>query len=145
MDHVLIARVGLSAVGALQGVATVAIDCNRTHATNPVWVGHARFHVVWQTSTEVLLSLVGLALIWMGGPQQHVAFYLAALLIALSPLGFLVAFACRPLFRATLSDPNGIPPLRLKVAGAIRCLDMNLVAVLAALVCIAALTGIYRS
>lgn len=143
MDHVLLARVGLSSVCAFQGVATVAIDCNRTHATNSLWMGHARFHVVWQTSTEALLSFVGLALIWSSG--QHVAFYLAALLVALSPLGFLVALVCRPLFGGTLSDPNGIPPLRLRVFGNVRCFDMNLVAVVVALVAIVTILWIYRT
>ncbi len=37
MDHRNIARVLLSLLCAVQGLATLGIDLNRTHATNPKW------------------------------------------------------------------------------------------------------------
>ena len=48
MTHQTVARVLLAALCGLQGLATPAIDLNRTHATNFLWPGHARFHIVWQ-------------------------------------------------------------------------------------------------
>lgn len=44
--------------------APMLADFNRTHATNPLWTGHARFHVVWQALSYVLLGVLNLYLIW---------------------------------------------------------------------------------
>jgi hypothetical protein len=79
LHHALVARILLSLLCALQGLATLAIDFNRTHATNPAWTGHARFHVVWQSISVALLSILELALIWWHGPYQKDGFYLAFL------------------------------------------------------------------
>jgi hypothetical protein len=128
----------------LQGLGTLGIDFNRTHATNPGWTGHARFHVVWQSTSVALLSVVELLLIWLG-PFQHGGFYLASLLAAVSPLGFLTAFVYRGTFGGTLSDANGIPPARLKIFGAIHSVDLNLVAVVVALISLVAINAIYKA
>lgn len=142
-NHLLLAQVLLSVLCAVQAVATLAIDFNRTHATNPIWPGHARFHVVWQSINTALLSAVALVLIWRSGPYQRVSFYLASLLAALSPIGFLAAFVGRRLYAGTLSDPNGIPPLRLSLAGRTVSIDMNLAAVVAALLWLGVVLRIY--
>ncbi len=135
---------GLTLLSVVQAIATVAIDFNRTHATNPLWPGHARFHLVWQSSTVVLLSMVGLVLIWYRSPYEAQRFYLAALLAALSPLGFLTAFISRRLFAGTLSDPNGIRPVRLWLLGSLRTIDVNLAAVTGALLSLLALIAIFN-
>jgi hypothetical protein len=140
----LLAKVGLTLLSVVQAIATVAIDFNRTHATNPLWPGHARFHLVWQSSTVVLLSMVGLVLIWYRSPYEAQRFYLAALLAALSPLGFLTAFISRRLFAGTLSDPNGIRPVRLWLLGSLRTIDVNLAAVTGALLSLLALIAIFN-
>ncbi len=143
MNHLLLARLALSSLCAIQGIATLAIDLNRTHATNPTWPGHARFHVVWQSLSVALFSIVELMLIWSRSPNQSVAFYFAALLAGVSPLGFLIAFAGRRIFHGTLSDPNGIPPLSLVFFGKRVSVDLNFAAVVAALISIAAIVWIY--
>jgi hypothetical protein len=79
---VLVAKISLSLLCAVQGLATLVIDFNRTHATNPTWTGHARFHVVWQSFSVAFLSVLELALIWSRGPYQKDAFYLAMFLTA---------------------------------------------------------------
>lgn len=140
MERTLLARLALSSLCTLQGVATIAIDFNRTHVTNPLWPGHARFHVVWQTLTVALLSIVELVLIWSG---RTGGFYLASLLAALSPIAFLMAFATRAQFGGTLSDPNGIPPARVNLLGTVRSVDVNLVAVVVALIALVLLVAIY--
>ncbi len=144
MNCILLARISLSFLCAIQGMATLAIDLNRTHAANPAWTGHARFHVVWQSASVALLSVLELALIWMRGPYREGGFYLASLLAAVSPLGFLIACATRRIFAGALSDPNGIPPFRGTLFGVDISIDMNLVAVVAALLTVAAVLVLYR-
>ena len=55
-------------------------DFNKTHATNPKWTPHARFHVVWQISSYVGFGLLALALIWWPGPLAIERLYLVALM-----------------------------------------------------------------
>ena len=122
----------------------MAIDFNRTHATNSAWTRHARFHVVWQTLTTALASVVELGLLWSGWVNDESGYYLALLLASLSPIAFLVACATRRWFGGALSDPNGIPPLRLALRRKVIAVDLNLVAVVAALVTVGALVVIWR-
>ena len=67
MDY-LIARILLTLVTFGYAVGTVIADFNKTHATNPKWTGHARFHVVWQISSYFGFGLLALALTWWPGP-----------------------------------------------------------------------------
>jgi hypothetical protein len=145
LNHVLVARMLLSILCALQGSATLAIDLNRTHATNPTWTGHARFHVVWQSITVTLLAGVELILIWSHGLSEVAGFYVACLLTSLSPLAFLPALATKRTYGGTLFDPNGIPPTQIARWGRTLSIDLNLMAVLAALVCIAIIIVIFRT
>jgi hypothetical protein len=144
VDHRLTARVGLSLLCGIQGIATVAIDFNRTHATNPEWTRHARFHVVWQTVTTALASVVELGLLWSGWVSAELGFYLALVMASLSPIGFLVAWATRRWFGGALSDPNGIQPVRLALGRRVIAVDMNLAAVVAALVTMSVIVMIWR-
>lgn len=129
----------LASLCAAQGLGTIAADLNRTHARNPAWTGHARFHVVWQIATTVLLALLEIALLYGPGAPRAFAFDIAAALAALPMLGFFFATCARTLFGATLSDPNGIPPLTIPLRRSTFRLDMSsVVEATAALV----LTGI---
>lgn len=144
MDHRLVSRVLLSSLCGIQGIATILIDLNRTHATNPTWARHARFHVVWQTLTMAFLAVLEIVLIWgnMLGPER--GFYLALLLTTLSPVAFLLSWAARKLFDGALSDPGGIPPLRLILLRRVRLIDLNMVAVIVALFFLALIGMSYR-
>jgi len=122
----------------------MAIDLNRTHATNPSWVRHARFHVVWQTMTMALLAVVEVGLIWGNIVGEERGFYLALGLAAVSPVAFLVSWVGRKSFDGALWDPNGIPPLRLTLFRRKRSLDMNMVAVVAAVIFLAVVGVAYR-
>ncbi len=107
----------------------MAIDLRRTHATHPAWPGHARFHVVWQTATGVLLA-VATEYVLFGLPvSEQTGFLLAAILTALPMLGFLIALLSRAMFQATLRDPDGSMPLVLQGMGKRYEIDLNLVAV----------------
>jgi hypothetical protein len=139
----LLARLMVTAVAAGQGITPLFIDFNRTHATNPLWTGHARFHVVGQAITMTALAVVEVALLWWIAPQERWVFFLATLLTATPIVGFLLAMFARAIYAGTLHDENGIRPVKLRIGGAIREIDVNVVLVLAAAAVLAIAVLIY--
>ncbi len=125
MTAAFLARFTVSAIAAGQGILPVFIDLNRTHATNPWWPGHARFHLVQQVFTLLPAAAIEIALLWWPGSAAAGRFYLAALLAATSLAGFLVATLARPLYGGTLHDPNGVQPVRLRLGSREIVFDMN--------------------
>jgi hypothetical protein len=106
------ARILLTLTVLGYSLGTLKADFNKTHATNPVWTGHARFHVVWQILSYSGVGLVALYLIWGGGPLATEHLYLAAALsIAIYGAFFSTVFA-RSLYKGTLYDQNGYPPFK---------------------------------
>lgn len=142
MTHPQLARDLLGIFCAMQGAGTIAVDMNRTHAANPLWLHHARFHVVWQAATTVGLAIVELLLLFSSGPIKPMRFYLALALSALPAFGFFVALLTRGIYGGTLSDPNGIQPLA--IGGTFR-IDLNLVAEIAVLMVLGAILFLFRS
>jgi Na+/H+-translocating membrane pyrophosphatase len=139
-----IARTVLAVFCGIQGLATAVMDLNRTHAAHPQWLGHARFHVVWQTGTVMALAIVEVGLLCFHGPFESERFYLAALLAMLPMLGFFAAVLTRRLYGGTFSDPGGIPPARFDLRGREIRVDMNLVAEMAGLITVALMVALYR-
>jgi hypothetical protein len=125
MSAAFFARSIVTAIAAGQGMVPLFLDLNRTHATNPLWIGHARFHLVQQVSTLLLAAAVEVGVLWWPGPDLHARFYLAAVLTATSLAGFLLATLLRPLYGGTLSDPNGIQPLRIRTQKGTIELEIN--------------------
>ncbi len=144
MDHQLIGRILLAIFCGMQGAGTIAIDMNRTHATHPGWLGHARFHVVWQTASVTVFSLIEIGLILIRGPHLAFRFYLAAAFAAVPILAFFVALFARNLYGGTLSDPQGMPPLSLRIGGKALQVDMNIVAEILGLLSLGVVVAIYR-
>jgi hypothetical protein len=102
-----LAALGFSAI-------TIVADLNKTHASNPLWTPHARFHVVWQVLSYSGIGLIALYLIWAGGPMQTERFYLAA---ALAVYGaFFGAVLSRPVYGAACSTPTAIRRFRRRSA-----------------------------
>jgi hypothetical protein len=126
------ARAIVTAIAGGQGIMPVFIDLNHTHATNPQWTGHARFHLVQQVFTLLPAAAIEVGLLWYPGAALHARFYLAALLTATSLVGFLIAVCGRPLYGGTLHDPNGIQPLRLRIGSRVLVFDLNVPIVLLA-------------
>lgn len=145
MSHLTIARGMLALLCGMQGIGTLAIDLNQTHATNPLWPRHARFHLVWQAISYALLSMLEVVLILTPGPMQAPRFYLAAILAGVPMVGFLAAFVCRRLYGGALSDPNGIPPMKVAFRGSERGIDLSLIVEVAALLLIAGAVALFRT
>ena len=140
----LVARILLALFCAIQGLATILLDLNRTHAAHPKWLGHARFHVVWQTVTVAVLAVLETCLLCMPGPFASERFYLVAVLACAPMIGFFGALMSRRIYGGTLSDPGGIPPLRLELGGREMRVDMNLVAEIAGAITVAGLVALFR-
>ena len=101
------ARVLLTLTVVGYALVTMIADFNETHATNPKWTAHARFHVVWQVLSYVGIGLVAVYLIWIEGPNPQERLYLAAALSAAIYGGFFAAAIARPIFGGALHDDNG--------------------------------------
>ena len=130
MTAPFLARLLVTAVSAGQGITALCIDLNRTHATNPLWIGHARFHVVQQTFASLTAAIVEVALLWAIG-SARVFFYLATLLTALPMIAFVIATFSRDLYGGTLHDPNGMRPMSMRIGSRVRQIDMNIVLIIA--------------
>lgn len=144
MTNQTIARDLLAILCGLQGLGTLAIDLNRTHATNPEWPGHARLHLVWQVATVVGLAFLEVVLVLAPGPFPEQRFYLAAVLAAIPMLSFFAAFLARGFYKGALSDANGIQPLKIAAFNLTLRIDLNLVAETCSLLALAVSVALYR-
>jgi len=144
MDLQSTARFLLAIFCGVQGLATIILDLNRTHAAHPQWLGHARFHVVWQTATVATLAALEVGLLAFPGPLMSERFYLVALLAYAPMIGFFAALVTRHLYGGTLSDPGGIPPVRFKLGGREMKVDMNLVAEIAGIITVAVIAALFH-
>src|SRR5215211_7891066 len=107
----LIARVLLTINTIGYSAIPVLADFNRTHAPNPLWTPHARFHVVWQVLSYCGIGLISLALIWVGGPTATLRLWFAGALAAAFYAGFFVTLFSMPRYGGSVADINGVPPL----------------------------------
>jgi Family of unknown function (DUF6640) len=114
-DHFLLARVLFTLATIGWAALTVVADFNKTHATNPKWTPHARFHVVWQISSYVGFGLMALVLIWAPGPYPVERLYLVAVMGAIVYAAFFVALAAMPIYGGAAYDQNGYQPFKAPV------------------------------
>jgi hypothetical protein len=118
-----VARVLLTLTVLGYSLGTIKADINKTHATNPLWTGHARFHVVWQILSYAGIGLVALYLIWADGSLQHL-YLAAALSVAIYGAFFTTVFA-RPRYKGSLYDENGYLPFKPPIGPAHWRWDVN--------------------
>ena len=109
-DHILLARICFTLTTAGWALGTVIADINKTHATNPKWTPHARFHVVWQISSYVGFGLLALALIWWPGPLASERLALVALMSTIVYAAFFMALLTMPAYGGATFDKNGYKP-----------------------------------
>ncbi|MET2825793.1 DUF6640 family protein [Mesorhizobium shangrilense] len=128
MSFDLVARILLTLATLGYGLVTVLADFNKTHATNPQWTPHARFHVVWQVCSYVGFALMALALIWLPGPYAIDRLYLAAGMAAIVYLAFFAAVFAMPFYGGRAFDDNGYLPFTAPVPVVARRWDANIVA-----------------
>lgn len=125
-DHFLAARILLTLATAGYAFATILADFNKTHATNPKWTPHARFHVVWQISSYAGLGLLALALIWWPGPLALERLWLAAIIGAIVYGAFFIAVFAMPVYGGAAYDDNGYLPFAAPVPIVATRWDVNI-------------------
>jgi hypothetical protein len=110
-----LARILLTLTTLGYALVTIKADFNNTHATNPKWTPHARFHVVWQILSYAGVGLIALYLLWSDGPAPLERLYLAAALSVAVYGGFFAAVLSRPLYGGALYDDNGYLPFKAPI------------------------------
>ena len=128
IDHMLLTRILFTLTTAGWAVATVIADFNKTHATNPKWTGHARFHVVWQINSYVGFGLLAMALIWWPGPLSRERLYLVALMGVIVYAAFFVALLAMPVYGGAAYDKNGYKPFKAPIPIVSKTWDANITA-----------------
>jgi hypothetical protein len=111
----------ISLVAIMIMIGPMVADFNRTHATNPLWAPHARFHVVWQVFTNSTLAVLTLYFIWGMGNLL-----LGALMNYIWIATFFATLAVMPMFEGALADENGIKPIVWRFGDKVVKVDTNL-------------------
>jgi len=125
-DLNLLARILLTLVTLGYGFATILADFNKTHATNPKWTPHARFHVVWQISSYAGFGTLALALIWWPGPYATERLVLAAIMGAIVFAAFFLALISMSVYGGRAYDDNGYLPFAAPVPLIAKRWDVNI-------------------
>ena len=109
-----IPRIVFSILSILLTIGPTIADFNKTHATHPDWIGHARFHVVWQVLGFYPIMVLNLIVLWIYIPEFYYPYQLYFWLIwYFGFLGtFIITIFSMPLFKGTLSDPGGRVPFK---------------------------------
>ena len=107
------ARIVLTIVTIGFSIVPIAADFNKTHATNPLWTPHARFHVVWQCLTAFGIGMIGFVLLWQDFGIYVTQLYLVVGFAASAYGGFFITFFAMPLYGGRAYDDNGYLPIKL--------------------------------
>ncbi len=124
----MLIKILLTIVTLGYSVVPALVDSNNTHATNPGWDTHARFHVIWQVSSYVYVAALALYLIWTAGSETW-PLWQATILAAGAYGGFWTAVFSRPVYGGTLvSQTNPVPDIKWNIAGRKFSTDANVTA-----------------
>jgi hypothetical protein len=127
-DENLVPRILMTVTAVALAIGPAVADFNKTHATNPLWPPHARFHVVWQVITNSSLCLMMLYILWTPLVEQYnLQLILAAMVQGAILVPIYVTIACMGLFDGALRDVNGLRPFTFNIGGKVIELDTNVV------------------
>ncbi|TCL02123.1 MULTISPECIES: DUF6640 family protein [Sodalis] len=114
-----ISTLGYSAIPAI-------FDTNDTHMTNPRWVPHARFHVVWQVASYVGFALIALFFIWAPSDEARLHLWFATAMSIAAYGGFFFAVLSRAFYDGANYDENGVVPYRPPFIGKWLAFEVNI-------------------
>ena len=130
LEPTFIGNILLSAVAFGLAVMPLLVDFNESHATNPLWTGHARFHLVWQVLALTVTGIIIILLLWVFPSFSNLLISIALLYMWI--ICFLAAWAAIPLYDGKLNDINGVPPTHMKFFGKEYEIDRNVQGLVAA-------------
>ena len=127
IELIFISKILLTLICIGFGTLTPLIDFNESHATNPLWTGHARFHLVWQVNAMIITAVLSIALLWFFySITNHL---IVILLNYLWIFSFYATVFGLKLFDGELNDINGVPPVFIKILGREYEIDRNIQAI----------------
>ena len=127
IELIFVSKVLLTLICIGFGSITPLIDFNESHATNPLWTGHARFHLVWQVNAMIITALLSIALLWFF--YSFTNHLIVILLNYLWIFSFYASVFGLKLFDGELNDVNGVPPVFIKIFGLRYEIDRNIQAI----------------
>ncbi len=104
----LTAKIIFTVLCALTIIIPSIMDLNKTHATNPQWKPHARFHWAIQYLSITVIQCIALFLLW--GNYADKDTILVTWFAGLAPIFFWGMFIPALLFPGTSTWPDGIAP-----------------------------------
>ena len=141
IELIFISKILLTLICVGFGTLTPLIDFNESHATNPLWTGHARFHLVWQVNAMIITEVLSIVLLWFFySITNHL---IVILLNYLWIFSFYATVFGLKLFDGELNDINGVPPVFIKLFGKEYEIDRNIQAITGSLIVISYATELF--
>ena len=104
-------RILMSLAAMISGFISPFADFNPTHALNPLWSAHARFHVVWQVIITFCLAVLSLYLLWARNAQRGFATRISFLLSLIVLGGFIVNSFVAGIYGGSIRASNTPSPV----------------------------------
>jgi hypothetical protein len=120
-----LARILLTITTIGFSIVPMFADLNKTHATNPLWTPHARFHVVWQVLSYGGIGIISMMLLWRDGGDYLTQLYLVLGMCASVYAAFFTTYFAMPMFGGKAYDENGYLPIPINLGGLKIDIDLN--------------------